>query len=228
MLINYIRTLILYLVVVVAMRLMGKKQIGQLQPSEFVIALMLSELASIPMQDTAIPLLYGIIPIFTLMAVEIAVSVISLKSRRARTFLEGDAVIIIKHSVLQREEMKKMRYNINDVTEELRRAGISDIRQVEYAILETDGTLSIIQKSANRPLTAEDVELKLADEPFYFTVISDGKYDDEALSNAGLSREQIAKKLERKGIASEKKVFFGAADEKGGFYCQLYEGGRII
>ena len=228
MIINYLRTLILYLVVVVAMRLMGKKQIGQLQPSEFVIALMLSELASIPMQDTAIPLFYGIIPIFTLMAIEIVVSVISLKSRRARSFLEGDAVIIIRHSVLQREEMKRMRYNINDVTEELRRNGISDIRQVEYAILETDGTLSIVPKSMNRPITAEDMNMTIPEEPFYFTVISDGKYDDEALGNAGLTREEISKKLEKNGIASEKKVFFGAADEKGRFYCQLYDGGKIV
>ena len=228
MLVNYIRTLILYAVVVIAMRLMGKKQIGQLQPSEFVIALMLSELASVPMQDTAIPLLYGIIPIFTLMAIEIAVSVLSLKSRKARSFLEGDAVIIIKHSVLQIEQMKRMRYNINDVTEELRRSGISDIRQVEYAILETDGTLSIVPKSINRPVTAEDMKMKLPEEPFYFTVISDGKYDDEALENAGLSREKIEKILRKKGITSEKKVFFGAADENGKFYCQLYEGGRIV
>lgn len=228
MLINYIRTLVLYVVVVVAMRLMGKKQIGQFQPSEFVVALMLSELASVPMQDTAIPLFYGIIPILTLMAIEIAVSVISLKSRRARSFLEGDAVIIIKHSVLQRDQMKRMRYNINDLTEELRRSGISDIRQVEYAILETDGTLSIVQKSSNRPLTAEDMNVKLPDESLYFTVISDGKFDDEALANAGLDREIISKKLQKKGISSEKKVFFGAADEKGSFYCQLYEGGRIV
>jgi len=228
MLINYIRTLILYIVVVVAMRLMGKKQIGQLQPSEFVIALMLSDLASVPMQDTAIPLIYGIIPIFTLMAIEICVSIISLKSRKARSFLEGDAVIIIKHSVLQRDEMKKMRYNINDVTEELRRNGISDIRQVEYAILETDGTLSIIPKSTNRPLTAEDMDMKLKDEPFYFAVISDGKFDYEAMGNAGLSREQIEKKLRGKGVSSAKEVFYGAADEKGNFYCQLYEGGKIL
>ncbi len=228
MLINYIRTMILFFVVVVALRLMGKKQIGQFQPSEFVVALMLSELASVPMQDTSIPLFYGIIPILTLMAIEIAVSVISLKSRRARSFLEGDAVIIIKHSVLQRDQMKRMRYNINDVTEELRRAGISDIRQVEYAILETDGTLSIVPKSTNRPLTAVDVDMSLPEEPFYFAVISDGKFDDEALANAGLKREDITKRLKKKGIASEKKVFFGAADEKGSFYCQLYDGGRIV
>ena len=228
MLINYIRTLILYIVVVVAMRFMGKKQIGQLQPSEFVIALMLSELASIPMQDTAIPLLYGIIPIFTLAAIEVGVSVLSLKSRRIRSLLEGDAVIIIKHSVLQRDEMRRMRYNLNDVTEELRRKGITDIRQVEFAILETDGTLSIVPKSVNRPITPEDVGMSLQPEPFYFTVISDGHYDDEALNNAGLTREQITKKLNKKGISSERKVFYGGVDEKGHFYGQLYDGGRII
>ncbi len=228
MLINYVRTIVLYIVVILAMKFMGKKQIGQLQPSEFVIALMLSELATIPMQDTAIPLLYGIIPILILMAVEILISYISLKSRRARSFLEGDAVIIIKHSVLQINEMRKMRYNLNDIMEELRKTGISDVRQVEYAILETNGTLSIIPKSINRPLCAEDLNMKLQNEPFYFTVISDGKYDDEAIKGANLSREKIDAKLMKKGINSVSEVFYGAADEFGRFYAQLYKGDKII
>lgn len=228
MLINFIRTLILYVTVVIAMRLMGKKQIGQLQPSEFVIAFMFSELASIPMQDTSIPLLYGIIPIFALMSIEIVVSVISLKSKRARSFLEGDAVIIIKHSILQIDVMRRMRYNLNDVMEELRRSGISDIREVEYAILETNGTLSIVQRARNRPLCAQDINISIPEEPFYFAVISDGKYEDEGIKNAGLTREDILKKLKRKGIESEKKVFYAAADEQGRFYAQLYEGDRIV
>ncbi|MDP4118280.1 MAG: DUF421 domain-containing protein [Bacillota bacterium] len=228
MLINYIRTFILYLIVVIAMRLMGKKQIGQLQPSEFVIALMLSELASIPMQDTAIPLLYGIIPILILMSIEIAVSIISLKSKKARSFLEGDAVIIIKHSVMQIEEMRRMRYNLNDVMEELRKTGITDIREVEYGILETNGTLSIIPKGKNRPLCAEDVKLEVPEEPFYFTVISDGEYDTQGMENAKMKKEEVIKKLKKDGIKSEKEVFFAAADEKGDIYAQLYNGEKIL
>ena len=228
MAVNFIRTIILYIVVVIAMKFMGKKQIGQLQPSEFVIAMMLSELATIPMQETAIPLLYGIIPIFALASVEIIVSIISLKSKKARSFLEGDAVIIIKHSALQINEMRRMRYNLNDVMEELRKAGMTEIRQVEYAILETNGTLSIIPKSVCRPISAQDLKVNLPPEEFYFTVISDGSFDDEALKNAGLTRKDIEKKLSKKGINSVKKVFFGAADEKGHFFAQLYEGEKII
>ncbi len=228
MLINYIRTFILYFFVVVAMRLMGKKQIGQLQPSELVVALMLSELASIPMQDRGIPLTYGIIPIVTLVSIEIVVSFISLKSNKARSLLEGDAVIIIRHSILQVEEMKRMRYNLNDVMEELRKSGISDIRQVEYAILETNGSLSIIQKSTTRPICADDLKMTVKEEAFYFTVISDGKYDTQGLDRLNLTREDVLKKLNKKGVASEKDVFYAAADEMGGFYAQLYKGERVV
>lgn len=209
------------------MRLMGKKQIGQLQPSEFVIAIMLSELATIPMQDTAIPLLYGILPIFTLMAVEIAVSVLSLKSKKARSILEGDAVIIIKHSVMQINEMKRMRYNIDDVTEELRKAGITDIRQVEYAILETNGTLSIIPKSEYRPISASDIKVNLPDEPFFFTVISDGEFDNQGIDRCGIEKEKILSIIKAKGMKSEKDVFFAAADEKGEVYLQGYKEDEI-
>ena len=183
MLINYIRTLILYVLVVIAMRLMGKKQIGQLQPSEFVIALMLYELATFPIQDTAIPLLYGVLPILTLVSLEIAVSILLLKSGRLRSLLEGDEAIIIKHGVLQESVMQKMRYNINDVLEELRSSGITDIREVEYAILETNGNLSIVPKAQKRPVCADDLKLQLKADSFYFPIINNGTFNNLGLIN---------------------------------------------
>ncbi len=227
MLINYIRTLILYVLVAVAMRLMGKKQIGQLQPSEFVITLMLSELATFPIQDTAIPLFYGILPILTLFSLEIIVSFILLKSNKARSILEGDAAIIIKHGVLQKANMEKMRYNINDVMEELRLKGISDIREVEYAILETNGNLSVIQAAASRPVCADDLKIKLRNDPFYFPVVCGGEFDIHGLRRTGLTEEKVKKYLRDKGIKDIKQVFYAAADENGGLYAQL-EGGKLI
>ena len=227
MLINYIRTLILYVLVVIAMRLMGKKQIGQLQPSEFVIALMLSELATFPIQDTSIPLLYGVLPILTLVSVEIAVSILLLKSGRLRSLLEGDEAIIIKHGVLQESVMQKMRYNINDVLEELRSSGITDIREVEYAILETNGNLSIVPKTQKRPVCADDLKLQLKADSFYFPIINNGTFNNLGLINSGLSAEKARLILKKKGIKNEKKVFFAAADENGNIYAQL-EGGKVI
>lgn len=227
MLINYIRTLILYVLVVIAMRLMGKKQIGQLQPSEFVIALMLSELATFPIQDTAIPLLYGVLPILTLVSVEIVVSILLLKSGRLRSLLEGDEAIIIKHGVLQESVMQKMRYNINDVLEELRSSGITDIREVEYAILETNGNLSIVPKAQKRPVCADDLKLQLKADSFYFPIINNGTFINLGLINSGLSAEKARLILKKKGIKNEKKVFFAAADENGNIYAQL-EGGKVI
>ena len=182
MLINYIRTLLLYILVVIAIRLMGKKQIGQLQPSEFVITLMLSELAVFPIQDTAIPLLYSILPIITLASVEIAVSIIMLKSNKLRSLLEGDEAIIIKHGVLLTDSMQKMRYNINDVLEELRSSGITDIREVEYAILETNGSMSIVPKTQKRPVCPDDLKLQLKEDSFYFPIIDNGEFNAVGLS----------------------------------------------
>ena len=227
MLINYIRTLILYILVVIAMRLMGKKQIGQLQPSEFVITLMLSELATFPIQDTAIPLFYGILPILTLFSLEIAVSFIFLKSNKARSIFEGDAAIIIKHGALQKANMEKMRYNINDVVEELRLKGISDIREVEYAILETNGNLSVIQKATSRPVCADDLKIKLKNDPFYFPVICGGEFDVHGLNRTGLTEEKVKKYFKDKGIKDIKQVFYAAADENGSLFAQL-EGGKLI
>ena len=144
-----------------------------------------------------------------------------------RSIIEGDAAIIIKHGILQKANMEKMRYNINDVMEELRLKGISDIREVDYAILETNGNLSVIQAAENRPLCAEDLQIKLAREPFYFPVICVGEFDVHGLNRTGLTEEKVIKYLRGKGIKSIKEVFFAAADENGKLYAQL-EGGKTI
>ena len=138
MLITLIRTLLLYIVVVISLRLMGKRQIGQLQPSELVIAMMLSELASIPMESLGKPLLAGVIPIFTLVVAEITFSFLTLKSRTLRKIISGSPTVLIEKGQILEKELERLRYNIDDLLEELRTNGYSNINDIEYAIIEAE------------------------------------------------------------------------------------------
>lgn len=155
---TFLRTIILYLLVVLGLRMMGKRQVGEMQPSELVVAIMISDLASIPMQDVGIPLLSGVIPIFTLIIVEIALSQISLKNRKFRTFLTGKPSVIIHNGKILRDEMKKLRFNHDDLTEQLRIQGYVSIKDINFAILETNGQLSIIPKPQKQQASVEDVK----------------------------------------------------------------------
>ena len=156
--ITFLRTVILYLLVVIGLRIMGKRQIGEMQPSELVVAIMISDLASIPMQDIGIPLLSGVIPIFTLIIMEIALSQISLKSRKFRRILTGKPSVIIHNGKMLREEMEKIRFNTDDLKEQLRIQGYVKIDDIQFAILETNGQLSIIPKPKKQQSTVEDVK----------------------------------------------------------------------
>ena len=203
-----IRTVILYFSMIFAMRMMGKKQVGELQPSELVISIAISDLASIPMQDMNQPLLSGLIPIITLMCMEVILSFISLKSRLFRNFFTGTPCILVSHGVVAEKELEKMRYNLSDLTEELRTAGYPDVRDVEFAILETTGSLNIIPVSDKRPLTPEDLNIKVPSSKLMFTVISDGELLKDSLKRAGHDVDWLLSKLKQKGIKSPKEVFF--------------------
>ena len=158
MAITMIRTIILYTLVVICLRIMGKRQIGELQPSELVVAIMVSDLATIPMQDTEIPIVTGIIPIFTLVIMEVYLSYISTKSKKFSHFVCGTPSIVIKDGEIVDEEMKKLRFSRDDLLEELRISGCFDITQVEYAILETNGGLGLIMKPEHRPITVAEAK----------------------------------------------------------------------
>ena len=144
MLVLVIRTLILYLIVVISMRIMGKRQIGEMQPSELVVAIMISDLASVPMQAIDLPLLSGIVPVFTLIVAEIIMSVLGLKSRLLRKLISGEPSVIISNGHVNEKELARLRFNLNDLLEQLRISGNFDITEIETAILETNGQLSIV------------------------------------------------------------------------------------
>lgn len=181
MIIAFVRTIVLYFAVIIAMRMMGKRQIGELQPFELVVTLMLSDLASIPMQETGIPLFAGLLPIVTLTFLEISLSFFSLKSKRARAFLLGRPSILIRNGVLDEGEMRRLRINLDDILEELRKKDIRSVEEVAIALLETDGSISAFPKESGGSIP--------------YTLISDGRILTKNLQKCGISEKALRKML---------------------------------
>ena len=178
----FIRCLILYFVLLVAMRLMGKRQLGELQPFELAITLVASDLVCIPMADSSIPILYGIIPVFSLFLVHIIITKLATKSKKFRKFLNGKPIIIIQKGNILPDVMTELNLNIDDIMEALRGAGCFNPSEVEYAILETNGNMSVLQKSQNRPLAPSDVDINPPKAKIPVTVIMEGEFVAENLA----------------------------------------------
>lgn len=223
MLIAIIRTVILFVVVVVALRLMGKRQIGQLQPYELVVIIMLSELAAIPMEDTGIPLVRGLVPILTLLAAEVTLSYISLNSERARGVICGTPSVVIEKGRIVESEMKRLRLNINDLMEQLRSKNMPNIADVEFAILETSGHLSVIPKSHKRAIIPEDLNLPVKYEGLPTTLIIDGYVFNKNLARINLSEEWLMEELKKYNVKNEKDVLFASLDTEGKLFFQAKE-----
>ncbi|MGE5389525.1 MAG: DUF421 domain-containing protein [Deltaproteobacteria bacterium] len=216
-----IRTLILYATVVIFLRIMGKRQIGQLQPYELVVIIMISELGAIPMQNTGIPIIYGLIPIFVLFAAEVALSYIALKSERARGVICGKPSILIANSRINEEEMRRLRYNINDLLEQLRIKDVTNISDVEYAILETGGQLSVILKSQKRPVEPADLGIATGYEGLSTTLVVDGHVIHENLKKVFLSMDWLKAELGKYGVQKFSDVFFASVNPQGELFYQL-------
>lgn len=215
MLTIFYRTIVLYLCVVLAMRIMGKRQLGELQPSEFVIALMISELATIPIDTQNTPFLHGVIPIVALVLMELLFSVLVIKSEFFRRLITGSPVQIIKDGKLLFKRLRNLRICIDDVMEQLRLAGYSSISQIDSAIIETNGQLSVIPKETERPLTCGDMNLSPPQTHVPHTVVSDGKLRKKNLDGAGVSEQWLKRKLQRYNISDYKDiVFLSITDEK--------------
>lgn len=220
MMVTLVRTVILYILVVVALRMMGKRQIGELQPSELVIAMMLSELASIPVENVGTPLLTGVIPIFTLIIAETTFSFLTLKNRKLRKFLSGAPTVLISKGQILEKEMERLRFNIDDLMEELRSSGYPNILEVEYAIIESNGNLSVIPKSNKRPITPEDLGITPQYEGIPYLLISDGVLNEDAMKQAGGNLDWLLAHLNEYNIHSIEEVFVAIVDSAGNFYIQ--------
>jgi uncharacterized membrane protein YcaP (DUF421 family) len=221
MLILVIRTLILYGTVIISLRIMGKRQLGELQPSELVVAIMISDLASVPMQAIDIPILSGIIPVLTLIVAEVLMSYMSLKSKRIRKFLSGEPSIVIYDGRINEKELAKLRFNVDDLLEELRLNNCHDISDVAVAVIETSGKLSVIPKDKARGVTVEDMNIKNPrHEGLPYTLISDGTINREELKRSGKSIEWLKSELEKRGINSIRRVFIASLDAEDELYIQ--------
>jgi uncharacterized membrane protein YcaP (DUF421 family) len=205
------------------MRVMGKRQIGELQPFELVITIMISELASLPMQDTRIPLIHGVIPIVTLLLLEIIISILQLKSETARLVLSGKPSILINKGIIDYKIMKSQRVNLNDLFEEIRLQGYYNLEDIEYAILETSGQLSIIPKTNLSNATKEDLNIQTAQDGLPITLILDGKINHKNLIIAGKNEKWLLDILKSKKVNDYSKVFIAIINSKGKFYMQLKE-----
>lgn len=222
MIIVVIRTLILYIVVITALRIMGKRQIGELQPSELVVAIMISDLATVPMESVDIPLLSGIIPVLTLIMAEVITSYLSLKSKLVRKFIIGQPSVVIYDGKINEQELERLRFNLDDLLEELRLNGCHDISDVAVAVIETSGKLSVIPRDNARPVTVEDMKLtNIRHDGLPCTVIADGRLNEYELKRSGKTKEDLTDELKKHGAKSLNEVFIASVDAEGELFVQL-------
>lgn len=223
MAIVFFRTLIVYFSLLAAMRLMGKRQLGEMELSEFIVAALIADLASHPLQDIGIPMLNGLIPIFTLFCLEVVISGVSLRHVRLRGILYGRPSVIISHGKIRQSEMRKNRFTLDELTQELRNQSILDIATIEYAILETNGQLNIVLQPADRPATAGQLGIAAPDTGYPTIVINDGRVLSENLARAGYNDAWLQKQLNAAKIASPQKVYLMTVDGTGGIYVAPME-----
>ena len=214
MCISVIRTVILYFLLMVAMRLMGKRQIGELQPSELVVTLLLSDLASVPMQENGLPLLNGVLPILVLVGLELLLSCLMLKFPTLSRAISGSPVPIIKDGHVEEKTMRRLRITVDDLVESLRQQEIFDLRQVQYAIAETNGHITAYCYPRFQAATAGDVKKELPDTGMPVVVVSDGKRSDWGLQLCGLDDRWLQKTLRKKRCPLE-QVFLLTATKTG-------------
>jgi len=196
LILSYIRTIFLYLVLIFAVRMMGKRQVGEMEPAEFVVTMLIANLAAIPMQDGAIPLYSGLVPILTVLGVELTLSGIVFSSVRFRRFLCGKPVILIENGVLDVQSLRRTRVTLDELSRQLREKDILSFNAVQYAILETDGQLSVFPYPKERPASAKDAGIKARPQFLPITIIEDGFLSTENLARAKKDRAWLQAQLD--------------------------------
>ena len=214
MIITLIRTIILYILVICTMRILGKRQIGQLQPAELVVTILLSEIMVIPMQDTQIPLVNTIIPVLLLVGFEILVSFFSMKSIKLRSILQGNSLIIIRNGIIDQKQLKRLRFTIDDLLEALRKKDVFDISEVMYAIVETDGTLSVMLNPEKNYASKEDLQITVKEKGLQCVVISDGRIIQSDFKDCGMNMPKLKKILNQNKIVV-KDIMLMTIDKNG-------------
>ena len=223
MAVSFIRTIIILIVLMLSQRFMGKRQIGELEPTELIIAVLISNLAAQPLQDTGTPLLYGLIPVLTLLCCQVLISALTVKSSRFRSFICGKPSILIKNGVINQREMQKNRIAVDELGVELRLVGITDISGVKYAVLETNGKLSVLPFSGHSPVTPSQLGIETKDGGIPVTIISEGRVISDNLRLIGRDEGWLKEELAKNGAISPGEVYLMTVDETG----KIYYAGKI-
>ena len=210
----FFRSLILYFVVVLVVRVMGKRQVGELQPFELVIAIMIADLVSVPADDVGIPLVKGLVPIFALVFAQVTISYLSLKSERIRGLVCGSPSILIENGVIHQKNLEQLRINLNDLLEQLRGKDIANIDDVEFAILETNGNFTVFPKSEKKTATLEDLGLQADSESIPITLVMDGHVMHKNLKKSGIDVSWLLSEIKEHGLQTQ-GVFFAYLDTQG-------------
>lgn len=224
MLMAVLRAAILYLLVIAGIRLMGKRQIGELEPSELVLSLLIADLAAVPMQDFGLPLLMGVVPILTLLCLSQILSGLTVKSLRFRALLCGRPSVVVAEGKVLPDQMRRNRFTADELMEELRVAGVTDLRTVRYAVLETTGRVSVLPYAGDQPPSARQMGKRVPEPGLPVTVVSDGRVLDRNLTRLGLDRAWLEKTLRAQGLSSPAGVFLLTVNELGEVYCVPREG----
>jgi len=200
MLLSYIRTILLYLILIAVIRLMGKRQIGEMEPTEFVVTMLVANLASIPMQDGGIPLYSGLVPILTVLGVELVLSALSLRSVKFRRLLCGKPVILIENGKVMQENLRRTRITLDELTGQLREKDVLDLTTVQYAILETNGNLSVFPYAKYQPPCAKEAGVQVKKQSLPYTLVGDGYLYRQNLPAAGKSEEWVERYLKKQNL----------------------------
>ena len=222
MILSYLRTLVLYGVLIAIIRLMGKRQIGQMEPAEFVVTMLVANLAAIPMQDGGIPLFSGLVPILTVLGMELVLSWISIKSISFRKLLCGKPVILIENGNIMQENLRRTRVSLDELMSHLRQKDVLDVSQVQYAVLETDGNLSVFPYPKHRPATAKEAGIQADKQSLPVALISDGKILQDNLALMKKDPRWLHRELQARKVAPE-EVFFLSLDQQGHIFCVVKE-----
>ena len=225
MLINFVRAIIIYLIVLIVMRLMGKREIGQLQPFELAISIMIADLASIPMTDPGVPIFNGIVPILGLLAMHLVITVLNIKSVNIRKITCGKPTVLVYRGKIDEEALKRERFTISELQERLRVKDVFNLGDVEFAILETNGEISVIQKPNKRNSIPEDFGIMPEYEGMPYDLIVDGKIMSENLNKIGKDEKWLYKQVVKFKTTPE-NVLIATMDGKGNFFCQEKEKGK--
>ena len=224
--VSFVRTIIVFLLLVVSLRIMGKRQLGELEPIELVVAILISNLAAQPLQDVGTPLIYGIVPVLTLLSCQVLISGVTVKYSRIRRMICGSPSILIDNGKIIQSEMRRNRISIDELYVELRSKEITDIATVKHAILETNGTLSVILYPDFSPVTPREMGITSEDTGSPVCIINDGRVMSDNLRLLGRDQKWLKKEISKRGASAPEDVYIMSVDGKGNIYFAVKDGSK--